>query len=203
MTDYERMLSPTEIEERTKQALQMLRQVDQNLAEVSARRREIRALNADRKKLELRATQIRREIDSGKVIEGAQVSLDMDVSLPDPFEARYPMARDHDRLHAALSVVLQGVLVPSLETLEKWHPSTGIFQGIAHWARTELAHMNAKEHPDLQLPSRMPMPEKLAELRMYIGREHRPRPRAAKVRPATGTPVRTGQGRRAKREGRK
>lgn len=191
---YERDLTAAEIDERTQTHLQLAQQIAENLGSVDSKRREIRALNAARKKLDIRSTEVLRELRTGKVFEGAQTSLALDLTVPDPFAAKYPMARDHERLHSEISVVLQGVLVPSIEKLEKWHPSTGVFQGMAHWARTELAHLNVKDHPDLALPPRIPMPEKLAELRMFLGRLSKPRKkRAAKPakpvvhRPSIGT----------------
>lgn len=194
---YERRLSPAEIEERKNEALRTMRDIDANLADVATRRREIRTLNADRKKLELKSTQLRREADSGVVVETAQAELAIDTSVADPFNARYPMARDHQRLQGELAVVLQGVLVPSVEKLEQWHPNSGVFDAIAHWARVEIAYMNRRNHPDLPLPPRAPMPEKLAELRMYLGKQGAKRPRAAKVRPA-GAPTKRPRARGAK-----
>lgn len=88
---------------------------------------------------------------------------------PDPFAVAYPMARDHEKLRADLAVVLQGVLVPTREQLGRHHPSTGVFDAIAHWTRLELARMNRESHPDLDIPTPLPMPEKLAEMRSEIG----------------------------------
>lgn len=173
---YERDLAPVEIHTRTELALLLMGEQDDLLSAIAEKRREIRALNVSRKKLESRVGQLRREIRSGKALESRQLELEVSPP-PDPFAARYPMARDALRLHADLSVALQGVQVPSAERLGQWHPDTGIFQAIAHWARLELAHMNAKEHPEIEIPGRMPMPEKLAELRRGLGR---PKPKARK-----------------------
>lgn len=183
--DVERELTLSEIRERTELREQLDDERDALLAAVEARRREIRGFNVARKKLESRLRDVRRELRTGKMFESPQGTLPLDLPPIDPFEARYSPARDHESLHAQLAVVLQGVLVPSIEKLEKWHPDTGIFQGIAHWARTELAYLNKKEHPDLALPARSPMPEKLAELRMYLGgaRKRYERPTAAKKAP--------------------
>lgn len=203
--DFERALTPQEIEERTALHLQLAKQVAANLADVAVRRKEIRTLNGQRRALDVQSAQVLREITTGTVLETRQGKLPLDVSGGEPFGARYPMCRDAQRLHAELAVVLQnqGGLVPSIEKLERWHPSTPEFQKIAHWSRTELAHMNAKEHPDIQLPPRLPMPHELVELRMYLARASKPRkeragkPRAAKVRPSSGTPTaRVGRGRR-------
>jgi hypothetical protein len=182
----ERDLTPAELEERTAMRDRLDDERDAIVTLIDDHRRQIRKLNVTRKRHEMSLRSLRLEIRTGKVIESPQVALGL--ALPptgDPFEVRYPMARDFQRLHAELAIALQphGGLTPSIEKLEKCakHPSTGIFQAIAHWARTEVAHINAKEHPDLQLPSRMPMPEKLVEVRMYLAKKTQPRPRAAKV----------------------
>lgn len=190
---FERDLTDTEIAERTALHLQLAQQIAENLGSVESKRKEIRALNASRKKLDIRSTEVLRELRTGKVFEGAQTSLALDLSVPDLFAARYPMARDHERLQSELSVVLQGVLVPSIEKLERWHPSSPEFQMIANWSRTELAYLNAKEHPELELAPRMPMPQPLFDLRMFLGQQTPRKKRArkpAKPRPASGTPVR-------------
>jgi hypothetical protein len=80
------------------------------------------------------------------------------------FAKQWPQARDHEQLRTDLSVALQGANMPTLEQLREWQPDTGLFQGAAHWARLEIAHMNASEYPDLWIPPRQPMPERLAEL---------------------------------------
>lgn len=91
---------------------------------------------------------------------------EIDPPGPDPFAARYPMATDHGKLRGDLAVVLgnRGMRVPSLDELRQWHERSGVFDAMAHWARLEIAHMNAKEHPEIQIPGRLDMPEKLAEL---------------------------------------
>jgi hypothetical protein len=196
--DLERDLRPEEIAERTELRDQLDDERDALVASIEDRRREIRGFNAKKKKLEAQLRDVRRELKTGRVFESPQTALGLELAPTDPFEVRYPMPRDHERLHAELAVVLQGVLVPSIEKLERWPADSGIFHAVGHWTRTELAYMNAKQHPDIRLPTRDPMPEPLAELRMYLGKASKPRPRAVKVRPAGGTPVRTGQGRRAK-----
>lgn len=103
--------------------------------------------------------------------EGIDASTDepaeeIDPPGPDAFAARYPMATDHGKLRGDLAVVLgnRGLRVPSLDELRQWHERSGVFDALAHWARLEIAHMNAAEHPELQIPGRLDMPEKLAEL---------------------------------------
>lgn len=171
----ERDLTPLEIDERTKLHLRLATERDENLAEVAGKRGEIRALNVARKKLDLREAQIRREIRSGKVLEPIP-SPQIEFDLPDPLAAlaaEYPKARDAEQLHTQLAVVLQGVLVPSIEKLEKWPPASGIFDAVAHWARVELAYMNRKSHPGLELPPRALMPVKLDEMRLLLERAGR------------------------------
>lgn len=209
MTDndtYERDLTPAEIAERTQLRDELDDERDKLLTAVDDRRREIRGFNSTRKRLEVSIRDLRREIRSGKVIESRQMTFAIDVIAPnafDVFHRRFPMAGDAEALHRQLSVVLQGVLVPSIEQLGEWHPSTGIFHAVAHWTRVESAYMNAKAHPDLELPPRMPMPVPLAEVRGQLGRTGKKRkPRLAKVRAAEGTPIRKGQRGRSKRKAR-
>lgn len=183
MTDtadtYERDLTPREIDERTKLRDSLDDERDALLTSIEDRRREIRGFNASRKKLESRIRDLRRELRSGKVIESRQTDLAFpsEPAMPsdwDQLSKRFPVARDAEHLHTDLAIVLQGVLVPSIEKLEQWHPDTGIFQGIAHWAQLELAYVNrtelAKFNPEFQLPPRRPMPQKLAELRAELKR---------------------------------
>lgn len=89
------------------------------------------------------------------------------------FEEMYPMATDHDGLMNALCNVLpQGdymqIHAPEKEiAIERWHPASGIFNAVAHWARIEKAHAEAGTREPiagLTIPRREPMPEKLAEL---------------------------------------
>lgn len=206
---YERDLTPAEIEQRKKLRDKLDDERDDLLGAVEQRRREIRALNASRKKIEARILDIRREIRSGTVLESRQVKL----AFPeppepdDPLSKRYPLAKDAESLHSQLCVVLDGVLVPSIEKLEKWHPDSGVFFAVSRWARSELAHMNAKAHPDLKLPPRTAMPVLLSELRIKLRRAGKKKAskapaRKAKARPAEGTPIRTGQGRRRRAEAR-
>lgn len=91
----------------------------------------------------------------------------------DQFVELYPMARTH----AALRDYLFEVLTPGQYgrlpdgTVEAWHPATGIFDAVAHWARIEKAHQDAAERArqgepaiaGLTIPARMPMPEALQE----------------------------------------
>lgn len=193
-THYERDLSPEEIEQRKSLTLDLLSERDDNLTTVEEKRREIRALNVSRKKLDARTAQIRREIRSGKVLEPRQINLELGqaelpLKDPDPFGSRYPLARDAKQLRTALRVALQrtpGAIVPSIAALTQWEPSSAAFQAAAHWARVELAHMNASEHPEIELPPRAPMPEQLSELLARIGRNDKP----ARARREPPPPVR-------------
>ncbi|OGR95474.1 MAG: hypothetical protein A2V88_15275 [Elusimicrobia bacterium RBG_16_66_12] len=88
----------------------------------------------------------------------------------DPFGQRYPMARDHLRLKTNLSVVLQGVLTPTLEQLQALPVGSAAFDKIAHWTRIESARMNLTEHPELEvyLPTGQAMPKELAAMRRAL-----------------------------------
>lgn len=86
----------------------------------------------------------------------------------DRFAELYPMARDHEKLRADLAVVLQnaggGPTREQLEACTRMGSERPLFDEIAHWTRVELAHMNATEHSDWELPSRLPMPRALRKL---------------------------------------
>ena len=92
-------------------------------------------------------------------------------AFPDRFAELFPMAHDLEKLRAELAVALQNAGGgPTREQLDDCIRMGGLarFDELAHWARVELAHMNAKENarrfPDLQLPSRLPMPRALRRL---------------------------------------
>lgn len=182
---FERDLSPMEIDERTKLVLKLAGDRDANLAEVAGKRGEIRALNIGRKKLDLHEAQLRREIRSGKVLEPRQTELALELApvAADRFALEYPRATDAERLHAQLAVVLQGVLVPSIVKLECL--GLDVFDRVADWTRLELAYMNRRSHPDLELPPRMMMPPQLDDLRVALERGSRPtRKKAARKKAA-------------------
>lgn len=80
------------------------------------------------------------------------------------FARRWPQSLQATGLRTDLSTALQGVGVPTLEQLRKHNPASGTFQAMAHWARLEIAHMNAKEHPGMWLPARLPLPKALIDL---------------------------------------
>lgn len=81
------------------------------------------------------------------------------------FLKRWPDAKDSVALHADLCTALQHGTPPHLaEALARYHPSSGAFQTMAHWARIEVAHMNRTEQPELWLPDREPVPTVLMEL---------------------------------------
>src|SRR3954471_10940869 len=93
----ERELTPIEIEERTKQKLDLQGKRDDNLIEIGEKRRQIRMLVAANKRLELQSSEVRREIRTGKVFESRQVLLPLDEpparhgdgALADPVELRH------------------------------------------------------------------------------------------------------------------
>lgn len=121
----------------------------------------------------------------GEGIDGStdEPAPEIDPPGPDVFAQLYPMARDHGTLRDDLHAVLtpeQYALLPN-GTVEAWHPATGIFDAIAHWARIEKAHIEIPKREPIAgfyLQGRMPMPVKLAEL---LGKPAKPK-RARKPR---------------------
>lgn len=167
---YERELSPHEVEQRKNLTLDLMGERDDLLSAVDEKRLEIRRLNAQRKKLDSRTAQLRREIRSRKVLEPRQTEMVMPPGEVDSLETPYRLAQDTASLRVDLSIALQGVCVPSVEQLSKWPPGSPTFDLFAHWARREIAHMNANASPStdpalLSASPRLPMPKKLAVLR--------------------------------------
>lgn len=72
---YERDLSSSEVEQRKNLTLDLMSERDDLLSAVDEKRLEIRRLNAQRKKLDSRTAQLRREIRSRKVLEPRQTEL--------------------------------------------------------------------------------------------------------------------------------
>lgn len=207
-SDLYRALTPAEIEERTAQHLDLEHERDLHLADVAQFRSQIRKLNVKIKRLDKEGAQLRLEIRTGKVLEDKQAKLAFGVepSPITPLDRLFPLPSDHQQLQASLAVVLQGVLVPSIEKLEQWGTTTGVFNALANWVRIELAYLNAKEiakqHPELELPPRGVMPIKLAELRAALQRAIQERAgkrgRSTKPPPASSAPARAAKARRKK-----
>lgn len=89
------------------------------------------------------------------------------IDLPshyDKFVELYPFALTHGALRDVLHSILTAEQYTRLPhgTVEAWHPSSVVFQEIAHWARVELAHANSVgrgEHiAGLTLPAQLKMP---------------------------------------------
>jgi hypothetical protein len=84
----------------------------------------------------------------------------------DAFGRAYPMARDHLSLRMNLEVVFQGP-APSTGQLAIYPVGSPEFDTIAHWCRMQLAEMNKRSHPELDvyLPKPpQPMPKVLKAL---------------------------------------
>lgn len=103
-------------------------------------------------------------------IDGNSDEPDPETDPPNPyrmFDANYPKATTHhhlrDALYEALKPAEYALLGP--DTIESWHPSSGQFEAVAHWARVENAHTshaNRKPTPGITIPARHSMPHALA-----------------------------------------
>ena len=86
---------------------------------------------------------------------------------PDVFADRYPPIRDVPTLRLALEDLLTN---EQHEKLAGWaipHPATGVFDGLAYWARVERAHNDAPTRAPIAgmyIPARLAMPPALADL---------------------------------------
>lgn len=199
MTDsqyYERVLTPLEIKQRTDQTLDLMRELDDLRTDVDDRRREIRNLTASRKKLEARISQYRREIHSGRVLEPRQLEIALEQPTPgepqsDKFDELYPLARTHAALRDYLQDALSDKQYSKLTegTVENWHLDSGIFHGVASWARLEKAHRDVRGREPiggLHLPRKQPMPAMLKEL---LGGKAAPKKRGRKPGTARRAPA--------------
>jgi hypothetical protein len=97
------------------------------------------------------------------------------------FIERYPLANDHEKLRSDLAVVLQNSGgAPTRDKMSAWTVGAPVFDAVAHWARIELAHMNASQFPKERIPARHPMPAALAlALKPKAKRARRPKPEAS------------------------
>jgi hypothetical protein len=195
----ERELTPIEIEERTKQNLDLQGKRDDNLIEIGEKRRQIRMLVAANKRLELQSSEVRREIRTGKVFESRQGLLPLDEpparhgegALVDPVELRH-----------MITCVRPREFWPTVKQVATWHEQ--VRADVQRWCRAE----HARAHPiaGAPLPPAFAMPNVLENIALELEESERIKrkaskaaARAAKVRPASGTPLRTGQGRKPAR----
>lgn len=196
----QRQLTPIEIKQRQVDHLRLLTEIDNYQDEVAEHQRNAKDAKLEIERLIQRERALRDELRSGCVWEARQKKLDFadgsndepseDIDppehekpelttydgAPDSFSAKWPAARDAEQLRADLSVALQGVGVPTLDQLRTFHPSTAAFQELAHWARLEVAHMNASEYPEIELPSRLVKPAPL----VMFAKEKAPKKKRAK-----------------------
>lgn len=118
---------------------------------------------------------------NGAIVSGAisrearaSVALDNDPDMgtrsieppPDKLAELYPMAEDALELTDALKLVLPNPPAHLFDEVAKWHPRSGIFDAVAHWARCQKARADVGKTepvPGLYIPN-PEMPPALAEL---------------------------------------
>ena len=173
MTDgqgmYERELTPEEIEERKTLNLSLQAQCDENLAEVSDKRKQIRALNVARKKLELESADVRREIRNGKVFESRQGLLALDEPAPplgswsaltgEPRHGEGPLLEPID-LRYLIACVRPPEMVPTIKQVKSWCEQ--VRADVQRWCRVE--HTRAAPIAGLPLPAAYQMPSVLQNI---------------------------------------
>jgi hypothetical protein len=169
---YERELTPAEIEERKALNLDLQSERDENLAEVDQKRRQIRALNAARKKLELRSAEVRREIRSGKVLESRQTSLAF--AGEGPRHGEGPLL-DAVELRHLITCVVSRELWPTVKEVERWHEQ--VRADVQKWCRVE--HTHANPIAGLPLPLRSPLPNVLENIKFRREEERKASKRKA------------------------
>lgn len=183
-----RELTPVELEERNKLNLDLQGQRDDNLTEISEKRRQIRMLNVSNKRLELQSAEVRREIRTGKVFESRQGLLALDEpparhgegALLDPIE-----------LHHLITCVRPRELWPTVKQVGAWHEQ--VRADVQKWCRAE--HARANPIAGAPLPPASPVPNVLENIALDL--EHaretarkakRKAPPARKVKPSGGKP---------------
>jgi hypothetical protein len=190
---FERALTPLEIDERTKLHLALATQRDANLEEIADKRKEIRALNVSRKKLDLQQAQIRRELNRGAVLEERQVSLAYDEPAPqlggwsgltgEPRHGEGPMLPPVE-LRYLITCVRPPEYVPTIKQVESW--SEQVRADVQRWCRVE--HTRNAPIAGLPLPPSYPMPGVLANVVFEsedIARKGKAAKRQATARKAT------------------
>jgi|GEM_PF-5406099 len=166
---YERDLTPEEIEERKTLNLALQAECDENVAEVSDKRKQIRALNVARKKLELESAEIRREIRTRKVFESRQGVLALDQPAPplgswsaltgEPRHGEGPLLEPVD-LRYLIACVRPPEMVPTIKQVKSWHEQ--VRADVQRWCRVE--HTRAAPIAGLALPAAYPMPSVLENI---------------------------------------
>lgn len=181
-----RELSWTEIQERTEQVMVILRLNDATEGEIASLKSAAKALQERINTRAAEARQLRHEIEQGYVWEDApdpQQKLPIQDAPEAPwrdrypferFDTEYPIAVSEAELVATLKQVLTSEQFERLvsedeELIHPWAPTSGVFNGVAEWARIELAHRDAAKAADggkpfMAIPVRVDIPEKLAEL---------------------------------------
>lgn len=157
----ERFLTVEEIEERKTLNLALQSERDDNLAEVDEKRRQIRALNVARKKLELESAEIRREIRNGKVFESRQgvLALDLVPAAPPARHGEGPLL-DAVELRHLITCVRPREFWPTVKQVASWHEQ--VRADVQRWCRVELAR--AAPITGLPLPAAFQMPNVLENI---------------------------------------
>lgn len=187
----EKHLSEVEVHERRLQLESELDEQDRLSGDIAEFKRAIKNRTTDIERVTDRVRNLRTEIRERRTWvrapepqqhlgferdETAENKPNGDVSRTghDLFKERYPLALDAEML----LWMLRSVLAPEQQTaavlaaVNGWHPDSGIFHGVAHWARIELAHADSQLRaeagepgiPGLLIPKREEMPEPLREL---------------------------------------
>jgi hypothetical protein len=113
---------------------------------------------------ECSARTVREEMGMG--IDGSSDEPDEATDPPNPyamFAVNYPKPTSHIELRSQLQAALTPAEWEKLDTnvVLGWHPSSGQFDAVAHWARVENAHKvhaTRKPTPGITLPARFELP---------------------------------------------
>lgn len=130
-------------------------------------------------------------------IDGAseQPDPETDPPAPDPywtFRQNYPAASTNEELRLALANCLapHELNLIDWDVVKSWHPKSGVFDAVAHWARVQNAHQvhkNREPTKGITIPARFPMPGELQKA-LASSQPKKPTKAGKKTRARKATP---------------
>lgn len=143
-THYEKHLSRDEVEERTKQLVELFSSQESLSAEFDGFHRDLRAARRRLRELDGRVRVVSREIRSGVSLLPRQQEIPTEGDLCEPvapskFDQLYPVARTHPALFEDLRACGFALAPGQIAALNALHEDSGKFEAIANWARVGRA----------------------------------------------------------------
>jgi hypothetical protein len=179
--DIERELTPDEISERGTLRDKLDEERDGLLVAVEDRRREIRAFNVKKKRIEAQLRDVRRELRSGTVFEAPPSP-----QAIFPFEEPPPAAParhgegeliDPIELRHLITCVRPREFWPSVKEVSRWHAE--VRADVQKWCRAE--HTRAHPIAGHPLPDTFMIPNVLENIRFRVEEKNERKRKASKV----------------------